>query len=355
MKTADFDYRLPTELIAQQPLAERDGARMLVLDPNRPSLTHARVSQLPDYLESGDLLVMNDSRVLPARLLGRRSDGGEAEILLLRPVAGGDGLWEALTRPSRRLPEGSQVCFDGSKLAITVAERRGETAIVRLGGLADPLQEVRRVGRMPTPPYIKQTLADPDRYQTVYARDEGSAAAPTAGLHFTEALLEKVRSRGVDLAFVTLHVGLDTFRPVRVDDPDEHRIHREWYRVTPETARAVGATRRRGGRVVAVGTTCVRVLESAAEGNLVRSEEAWTELKILPGYRFAVVDAMLTNFHLPKSTLLMLVSAFAGREKILAAYRAAVEERYRFYSFGDCMLITGPHPDTFPEAEREKM
>jgi len=306
MRTDEFDYQLPTELIAQHPPAERDAARMLVLDPSS-GLVDRTVRDLPEYLEAGDVLVLNDSRVLPARLIGRRRDGGEAEVLLLRPLPEGHSRWEALIRPARRLDLGSRVTFDNSALAVAIEARGGETATVRLDGVADPLSEVRRIGEMPTPPYIKERLVDRERYQTVYARAEGSAAAPTAGLHFTPELLSAVRDRGVGVAFVTLHVGLDTFRP-------------------------------------AVGTTCVRVLESAATNGRVAAGEGWTGLFILPGYRFRVVDAMLTNFHLPRSTLLMLVSAFAGRDRVLAAYAAAIERRYRFYSFGDCMLITSPHP-----------
>ena len=311
---------------------------MLVLDPSG-SFVDRTVRDLPQYLEAGDVLVLNDSRVLPARLIGRRRDGGEAEVLLLRPLPEGQSRWEALIRPARRLGAGSQITFERSALAVAIEARNGETAAVRLDGVADPLSEVRRIGEMPTPPYIKERLADRERYQTVYAREEGSAAAPTAGLHFTPPLLSAVRDRGVRVAFVTLHVGLDTFRPVRVDDPGEHRIHREWFRIDDASAGAINEARRNDGRVVAVGTTSVRVLESAATDAGVVAGEGWTGLFILPGYRFRVVDAMLTNFHLPKSTLLMLVSAFAGRDRILAAYAAAVERRYRFYTFGDCMLI----------------
>ena len=317
---------------------------MLVLDPRGHAVTHATVRDLPQYLDPGDLLVLNDSRVLPARLIGRRPDGGEAEVLLLRPVEGDRHRWEALVRPGRRLEAGSQVRFEDSPLAVAVEERNDETAIVRLNGVADPLTEVRRIGQMPTPPYIKERLRDRERYQTVYAREEGSAAAPTAGLHFTPELLSAVHERGVGVAFVTLHVGLDTFRPVRVDDPAQHPIHREWYRIDDAAAHAIGEARRQGKRVVAVGTTCVRVLESVATGNGVKAGEGWTGLLILPGHRFQVVDAMLTNFHLPKSTLLMLVSAFAGGDRVLAAYAEAIQARYRFYSFGDCMLITGRQP-----------
>jgi S-adenosylmethionine:tRNA ribosyltransferase-isomerase len=338
VRTADFDYELPPGLIAQHPPAERDEARMLVLDPSG-GMTHRTIRDLPDYLGAGDVLVLNDSRVLPARLIGRRRDGGEAEVLLLRPLPEGAHRWEALIRPARRLQAGSQVHFENSALAVSVEGRDGETATVRLNGVADPLGEVRRIGQMPTPPYIKERLQDRERYQTVYARAEGSAAAPTAGLHFTPELLTALRDRGVAIAFVTLHVGLDTFRPVRADDPAEHRIHREWYRIDQDSGRVINEARRVGKRVVAVGTTSVRVLESAASDDGVAAGEGWTGLFILPGYRFRVVDVMLTNFHLPKSTLLMLVSAFAGRERILGAYAEAIERRYRFYSFGDCMLI----------------
>jgi S-adenosylmethionine:tRNA ribosyltransferase-isomerase len=274
-------------------------------------------------------------------------------VLLLRPIDGDRHRWEALIRPARRLAAGSRVQFEGSELAVSVEQHDGETATVRLDGVADPLAEVRRIGEMPTPPYIKERLQDRERYQTVYAREEGSAAAPTAGLHFTPELLSSIRERGVAVAYVTLHVGLDTFRPVRVDDPAQHTIHREWYRIDDGVARAITETRRNSKRVVAVGTTSVRVLENAATDGGVAAGEGWTGLFILPGYRFRVVDAILTNFHLPKSTLLMLVSAFAGRERVLAAYAEAIAQRYRFYSFGDCMLITAPHPDPPPQGGRE--
>jgi len=327
---------------------------MLVLDPRSGEVVHSTIAELPQYLDPGDLLVLNDSRVLPARLIGRRADGGEAEVLLLRPLDRDRHRWEALIRPGRRLEPGSQVQFESSALVVAVEARNDETATVRLNGLADPLAEVRRIGQMPTPPYIKERLDDRERYQTIYAREEGSAAAPTAGLHFTSELLAAIRERGVGIAFVTLHVGLDTFRPVRVDDPTQHRIHREWYRIDDASAAAINATRRLGKRVVAVGTTSVRVLESAANDAGVAAGEGWTGLFIMPGYGFRVVDAMLTNFHLPKSTLLMLVSAFAGRERILAAYAEAIRERYRFYSFGDCMFIRAPTLPS-PRGGGEKM
>ena len=314
---------------------------MLVFDPPSGAITHATVRELPQYLEPGDLLVLNDSRVIPARLIGRRTDGGEAEVLLLRPLDMDRHRWQALIRPARRLDLGSQVRFEGSALTVSIDERQKEMATVRLDGVADPLTEVRRVGQMPTPPYIKERLRDSERYQTVFAQEEGSAAAPTAGLHFTPDLLSAIRDRGAATAFITLHVGLDTFRPVRVDDPAQHAIHREWFRLDDAAARQINAARQKRRRVVAVGTTVVRVLETVVVGDRVQPGEGWTGLLILPGHEFRVVDALLTNFHLPRSSLLMLVSAFAGREVVLAAYAEAIRERYRFYSFGDCMLITG--------------
>lgn len=337
MKTADFDYELPQELIAQHPPPERDAARMLVLDPVSDRITHAAVRDLPQFLRAGDLLVLNDSRVLPARLLGRRPDGEEAEVLLLRPVDGSSRPeWEALIRPARKLTAGAVLHYERSPLTVTV---QGPQRVL-LGGTGNPLEEVRRIGIMPTPPYIKERLKDPDRYQTIYARREGSAAAPTAGLHFTPELLAAVRNSGVTIAFITLHIGLDTFQPVRVDDPAEHPIHREAFELGAATVNAIMETRRRKDRVVAVGTTCVRTLESCAANGTVRPRAGWTDLLILPGFRFRVVDAMLTNFHLPRSSLLMLVSAFAGRERVLRAYAEATRLRYRIFSFGDCMLIT---------------
>jgi S-adenosylmethionine:tRNA ribosyltransferase-isomerase len=342
VRTADFDYELPARLIAQRPPAERDAARMLVLHPGAGSVEHARVLDLPGYLKAGDVLVLNDTRVLPARLRGRRASGAEAEVLLLRPLAGEE--WEALVRPGRRLPAGAAVAFPGSPLRVTVVGGEGEVRRVRLEG-GDPLAEVRRIGLMPTPPYIKEPLRDPERYQTVFASQEGSAAAPTAGLHFTPRLLDTVRARGVAVAFITLHVGLDTFAPVREQDPSGHRMHREAFSLGREAADVIAGARRAGGRVVAVGTTCVRVLETCAtEGGLVEARAGSTDLFILPGFRFRVVDALLTNFHLPRSTLLMLVSALAGRDCVLSAYREAIRLEYRFYSFGDCMLIAERAP-----------
>jgi S-adenosylmethionine:tRNA ribosyltransferase-isomerase len=340
VKTSDFDYPLPESLIAQHPPVERDGGRMLVVDPVRDRLEHATVRDLPRWLASPDLLVLNDSRVLPARLRGVRAGGGEAEVLLLRPAQ--DGWWEALVRPGRKLTPGSAVQVSGSALRVEIGRGDADgTRLVRLAGVERPLDEIHRVGEMPTPPYIRERLTDTDRYQTIYARQEGSAAAPTAGLHFTQRLLDAVRARGVAVEFVTLHVGLDTFRPVQEADPAEHRMHREAFDLAPSVVEAVERTRERGGRVVAVGTTTVRVLETCAtEAGSVRAGQGWSDLFIRPGFRFRVVDALLTNFHLPRSTLLMLVSAFAGREWILHAYAEAIRHCYRFYSFGDCTLIT---------------
>jgi len=337
MRTSDFDYDLPPELIAQRPIEPRDRARLLVVRRADGSLAHRRFLDLPDLLESDDLLIVNDSRVIPARLHARKSTGGAVELLLLRRAE--SGWWLALARPSRRLRPGSFLSIEGGgrSYGIELGARRDEGLFeVRLEDEA----LIAACGKAPLPPYIHEPLTDPERYQTVYAREEGSAAAPTAGLHFTPGLMERLAERGVELAYVTLHVGLDTFRPVEVDDPREHRIHTEYAILSPETAGAIAQARARGGRVVAVGTTSVRTLESAArEDGKVEAYRGDTGLMILPGHAFRAVDAMITNFHLPRSTLLMLVSAFAGKGLIDAAYAEAVRERYRFYSFGDAMLL----------------
>lgn len=335
MRTADFDYELPDELIAQVPVEPRDAARLLVLDRAHGSLTHRRVRDLPELLRPGDLVVVNRSRVLPARVRGRLPSGGAAEALLLRRL--GPGHWQALTRPARRLRRDAWIQVgDGLRLRVaSVAEEGLRELIVEADG-ADPDAALLAAGLLPLPPYIHAWHGDPERYQTVYGDVEGSAAAPTAGLHFTPELLARLQQAGVELARVTLHVGLDTFRPVAADDPADHPMHAEWYAVAAETQAAVRAAHARGGRVVAIGTTCVRTLESWATSD---EPEGWTRLFIRPGYQFRAVDAMLTNFHLPRSTLVMLVSAFAGREAILRAYAEAVERRYRFFSFGDAMLI----------------
>jgi S-adenosylmethionine:tRNA ribosyltransferase-isomerase len=340
--TDAYDYELPDELIAQQPIEPRDAARLMVLDRASGRIEHRVFRDLPDLLRPGDLLVANRSRVIPARLHGHRlPTGGAAELLLLRSRGG--GAWEALVRPAKRLPVGSRIGFGGRDAFAEIVDR-GEAGgrVVRFvdaGGR--PLEGaafdrwLAATGETPLPPYIKATLADPERYQTVYAREPGSAAAPTAGLHFTPELLFRLRDRGIPLVHVTLHVGLDTFRPVEVEDLREHKIHSEWCQLAPATAARIAATRRRGGRVIAVGTTAVRVLETS------RGEpyEGDTRLFIYPGHPFRVVDGLVTNFHLPRSSLLMLVSAVAGRELIRRAYATAVEERYRFFSFGDATLI----------------
>ena len=337
MRTADFDYALPPELIAQHPIEPRDHARLLVVRRGDGSLEHRRFFDLPALLQPGDLLVANDSRVIPARLRTRKSTGGAVELLLLRRTEA--GWWLTLARPSRRLRPGTIVSVEGGGRVyeIEIGARRDD-------GLFEARLEdealIEACGEAPLPPYIHEPLADPERYQTVYAREEGSAAAPTAGLHFTPRLMERLAARGVDVAYVTLHVGLDTFRPVEADDPREHHIHTEYAVLPPETARAIARAREHGGRVVAVGTTSVRVLESAAQGSgAIEAYRGDTGLMILPGHEFHAVDAMITNFHLPRSTLLMLVSAFAGKDLIDAAYAEAVRERYRFYSFGDAMLL----------------
>lgn len=354
MHPRDFDYDLPSERIAQHPVTPRDAARLLVLDRRTGAVSHCIFRDLPELLAAGDLLVLNDTRVLPARLLGRRpGTGGRVELLLLRRLAiepGGRERWEVLCRPGRRLRAGEKVGFgavpDGSEppeLTAVLGPDLGDgvreaTLRVAGGGPVEPALE--RIGQMPLPPYITAPLGDPGRYQTVYARDPGSAAAPTAGLHFTRELFDRLASAGIETTCLTLHVGLGTFRPVQAERVEEHRMHAEFYTLPEPTAAAIAAARRRGGRVVAVGTTVARTLEASADGaGGVRPGSGWTEIFICPGYRFQVLDALITNFHLPRSTLVMLVSGFAGRERTIAAYREAIELGYRFYSFGDAMLI----------------
>ncbi len=356
---SDFDYDLPQERIAQTPIETRDASRLLVLHRATGTMEHRHFHDIGAYLRPGDLLIANQSRVIPARLLGRRAEtGGAVEVLLLavRPDLGPDH-WETLVRPGRRLHEGSHIVFSdesGTELLHCEILQRTDAGgrIVRLWvdevdgrDLSRPYgtarQYIDRLGRMPLPPYIHETLQDPERYQTVYARISGSAAAPTAGLHFTPRLLDELRRQGVRVGFVTLHVGLDTFRPVEVDDFREHKMHSEEIDLDEATAELIHETRRVGGRVFAVGTTAVRVLESVAAFNdgRIRPYSGATRLFITPGYRFQVVDAMITNFHLPRSTLLLLVSAFASKDLIEKAYQEAIRERYRFFSFGDAMLI----------------
>ena len=335
MQLSDFDYTLPPERIAQTPIEPRDAARLLVLDRRAGSTSHRHVRDLPDLLQAGDLVVANRSRVLPARVFGTLRGGGRAELLLLRRLA--PAHWQALCRPARRLRVGDHVRIaDGLSLTVTAALPEGLREITATSANGDPDAALLAAGTTPLPPYIRGWSGDPERYQTVFADAEGSAAAPTAGLHLTRDLLARLEQRGVGFSTVVLHVGLDTFRPVTEADPSQHVIHREWYSVPPATAARIADTHAAGGRVVAIGTTVVRTLETFAYS---AQTEGWSDLFILPGHQFAMVDVLMTNFHLPQSSLLMLVSAFAGRERILAAYRAAIASEYRFYSFGDAMLI----------------
>ena len=340
MNTSDFFYDLPPELIAQTPLDRRDGSRLMTLDKATGAVGHAHFYDLPRYLRPGDCLVLNDSRVLPARLIGRREPGGGAcEVLLLTDR--GDRTWECLVRPGRKLRPGARVTFGEGELTGEVTETLPDgNRLVRFDYQGIFLEVLERLGRMPLPPYIKAELQDQERYQTVYSREVGSAAAPTAGLHFTRDLLAQVEAMGVKVCYVTLHVGLGTFRPVSEARLEVHAMHAEFCTVPPETADAVNQTKAAGGRVVCVGTTSCRTVESwAGEDGRLRSGSGWTDIYIYPGYRFKALDCLVTNFHLPQSTLIMLVSALAGRENVLAAYREAVAERYRFFSFGDAMFI----------------
>ena len=340
MKTSDFYYDLPQELIAQTPLDRRDGSRLMVLDKTTGATRHLHFYDLPSLLRPGDYLVLNDSRVLPARLLGRREPtGGAAEVLLLADR--GDKVWECLVRPGKKLREGARISFGDGLLTAEVAKVcEGGNRLIRFQYDGIFLELLERLGRMPLPPYIKAELQDPERYQTVYSREVGSAAAPTAGLHFTQELLRQVRDMGVELAYVTLHVGLGTFRPVQEAEITDHEMHAEFCTISQTTADAINRTKTRGGRVICVGTTSCRTIESwAAEDGTLRASSGWTSIYIYPGYRFKVLDGLITNFHMPESTLIMLVSALAGREHVLAAYQEAVREGYRFFSFGDAMFI----------------
>ena len=342
MKKSDFYFDLPPELIAQTPLQRRDASRLLVMDRETGALEHRHFYELPRFLRAGDCLVLNDSRVLPARLIGTRvPGGGGCEVLLLTDK--GDDVWECLVRPGKKLRPGAEITFgpSGELTAVVEAVTEGGNRLVRFRYDGIFLEVLERLGKMPLPPYIREKLADRERYQTVYSLAPGSAAAPTAGLHFTKELLREIAARGVKICYVTLHVGLGTFRPVKEENILDHEMHAEYCVVPEETARTVTETKRAGGRVVAVGTTSCRTLESfaSAEDGTLMARSGWTDIFIYPGYRFRCVDALVTNFHLPESTLIMLVSALAGRENVLNAYRAAVEQRYRFFSFGDAMLI----------------
>ena len=341
MKTSDFYYDLPPELIAQTPLERRDGSRLMTLDKASGAVGHTHFYDLPRYLRPGDCLVLNDSRVLPARLIGHREPGGGAcEVLLLTDK--GDKTWECLVRPGRKLRQGARVAFGDGELTAEIMEVLPDgNRLVRFDYQGIFLEVLDRLGKMPLPPYIKAELQDRERYQTVYSKEIGSAAAPTAGLHFTKELLAQIKAMGVKVCTVTLHVGLGTFRPVGEEELEDHEMHREFCTVPQETADIVNATKAAGGRVICVGTTSCRTVESwAGEDGTLKAGSGWTGIYIYPGYRFKVLDALITNFHLPESTLIMLVSALAGREHVLAAYQEAVRERYRFFSFGDAMLIS---------------
>ncbi len=340
MKKSDFYFDLPEKLIAQTPIAQRDHSRLLHVDKVTGELEHRHFFDLPEYLDEGDCLVLNDSRVLPARLIGCRPTGGSVELVLLRDL--GDGRWECLSRPGRKTKPGTEIIFGNGELTATVESvAEGGNRIVKFHYEGIFLETLERLGKMPLPPYIKEELSDSERYQTVYSKELGSAAAPTAGLHFTEELLDAIRAKGVRVCFVTLHVGLGTFRPVKEDEIEDHEMHSEFCIVPEETARIVTETKRNGGRVFAVGTTSCRTLESfAADDGTLAPSSGWTDIFIYPGYRFKCVDALVTNFHLPESTLIMLVSALAGRENVLNAYKVAVEKEYRFFSFGDACLFS---------------
>ena len=340
MRTKDFYFDLPEELIAQTPIAQRDASRLLVLDKESGAWEHKHFFDLPGYLRAGDCLILNNSRVLPARLLGHRLPGGGAcEVLLL--IDRGDNVWECLVRPGKKMRVGAKVSFgEGELVGEVVEELPGGNRLVKFDYEGIFLEVLDRLGKMPLPPYIKAELQDRERYQTVYSKVNGSAAAPTAGLHFTPELLAQLKEMGVNIGYVTLHVGLGTFRPVKEDEIAAHEMHSEYCIIPQETADLINETKRTGGRVICVGTTSCRTIESwAGEGGIMQASAGWTNIFIYPGYRFKVLDALVTNFHLPESTLIMLVSALAGREETLAAYEEAVKERYRFFSFGDAMFI----------------
>ena len=339
MKTSDFNFDLPPELIAQTPIEKRDASRLLALNKETGEVEHKHFYDLPAFLKPGDCLVLNNSRVLPARLFGRRSGGGACEVLLL--IDRGEKVWECLVRPGKKLRVGAKISFgDGELTAEVVGETEGGNRLVRFDYEGIFLEVLERLGKMPLPPYIKEELEDSERYQTVYSKVVGSAAAPTAGLHFTEDLLDKLQQMGVKVCYVTLHVGLGTFRPVKVENLNEHEMHSEYCVISQETADTINQTKREGGRVICVGTTSCRTIESwANDDGTMEAKAGWTNIFIYPGYKFKVLDCLITNFHLPESTLIMLVSALAGRENVMNAYEIAVREQYRFFSFGDAMFI----------------
>ncbi|MEW6065983.1 MAG: tRNA preQ1(34) S-adenosylmethionine ribosyltransferase-isomerase QueA [Bacillota bacterium] len=340
MKLSDFDFQLPEELIAQEPVEKRDQSRLMVVHRDSGAIEHKTFREIIEYLRPGDVLVMNESKVLPTRIFGTKtSTGAKIELLLLRQVA--PNRWEALVKPGKKARTGDMLDFGNGLMTGSILDHTDVGGRIIEFSYREPfLQVLERIGTMPLPPYIKKPLADQQRYQTVYARQEGSAAAPTAGLHFTRELLEEIRAKGVKTVTVLLHVGLGTFRPVQVEDITRHSMHQEYFEITPQAAEEINRAKNRGGRVIAVGTTSVRSLETSCDENgQVLPGSGMTGIFIYPGYKFKVIDGLITNFHLPKSTLLMLVSALAGREKILAAYRLAVQEKYRFFSFGDAMFI----------------
>lgn len=340
MKVSDFDFYLPEELIAQHPLEKRDTSRLMVLDKNTGNIEHKHFHDIVDYLNEGDTLVLNNTRVMPARLIGEKEEtGGKIEFLLLKRIEGDK--WECLAKPGKRARIGQKFTFGNGKLKCTVVDIVEEgNRIIEFSYEGIFEQVLDELGEMPLPPYITERLEDRERYQTVYSKEKGSAAAPTAGLHFTEGLLNKLKEKGVNIAYLTLHVGLGTFRPVKVDDINEHIMHSEYYNLDEENANIINETKKRGNKVIAVGTTSTRTLETIGDKEgFVRPQSGWTDIFIYPGYKYKVIDQLITNFHLPESTLIMLVSALAGKENVMNAYKKAVEEKYRFFSFGDSMFI----------------
>ncbi|WP_291731432.1 tRNA preQ1(34) S-adenosylmethionine ribosyltransferase-isomerase QueA [Clostridium sp.] len=340
MKTSDFDFYLPEELIAQHPLEKRDYSKLMVLDKETGKIEHKHFYNVIEYLNQGDTLVLNNTRVMPARLIGEKAEsGGKIEFLLLKRIEGDK--WECLAKPGKRAKIGTEFVFGKGKLkckVVDIVEEGNRIIEFSYDGIFE--QVLDELGEMPLPPYITERLDDRERYQTVYSKEQGSAAAPTAGLHFTKELLEEVKKKGVNIAYVTLHVGLGTFRPVKVDDVNEHVMHSEFYNLEEEDAKIINDTKKRGNKIISVGTTSTRTLETIGDENgFVKAQSGWTNIFIYPGYEFKVVDKLITNFHLPESTLIMLVSALSGKEKVMNAYNEAVKERYRFFSFGDSMII----------------
>ncbi len=339
MELSEFDYYLPPELIAQEPVSKRDNSRLLVMNRDAQSIEHTYFSQFTDYLSAGDVLVLNDTKVIPARLIGVKGDtGGKVEVVLIKRT--GNRTWEVLVKPGKRARPGREIVFGEGKLTAKVLEVTEEGGRILSFSYEGVFEEVlSELGNLPLPPYIKKQLKEPHRYQTVYAKQEGSVAAPTAGLHFTRQMLEKIESKGIKVVYITLHVGLGTFRPVKVERVEEHKMHQEFYSVSPKSCQELNQALQADSRIIAVGTTSCRVLETIRkEGGFV-SGNGWTDIFIYPGYKFKALDALLTNFHLPRSTLIMLVCAFAGKDLVFKAYREAIYEQYRFYSFGDAMLI----------------